>query len=333
MKIKADFFQNDLKTFEEELLVIKEKIQENKVVDPIDINLIKEKTDKILKKAQKIYLQYELKQEKKEIRKEFREKVGYLAYFSKIVNRGYEKPRGYPGDYKMLDMIYNYETPTEKGIGKAYDHYFQDSPYAHSVRVRKDVMGEILIELIKKNKEQNLNILDLACGPSREVIEILENETFDKIINFKLVDFDDEALKFSKNKIKEVGSGKNNIAYIKENVLKLYGKKEYFVDKWGKQDIVYSIGLIDYFPDKLLKRFILFCFEILKDSGTLVLSIKDEARDPFAPLAPNWFCDWEFVSRDEAYMDNILKELNCNMKIDSFLDKTGKIVFYKITKR
>ncbi|MDP8212584.1 MAG: PilZ domain-containing protein [Candidatus Zapsychrus exili] len=331
IKLIERFFLNDVKEYISNAESIVVGIKRAKKVSKRNVDQLTKYTDEILMKADKLSKNLKNKLLIKKIKKCFRACAGYLAYRSNIVRRGYEKPRGYPGDYRMLEIVYNEEI-LSSGFGECFDRYFLKSPYAEAVRKRKDFMGNSLLKLINASKAKNLDILNLACGPSREIKDILESKRvkYSGKISFGLVDFDDEAIKFSKKTLNSIKNKKVRFKYFKENVLKFNAKNKHYLELFGSKDIIYSIGLIDYFPDRLLKVFINFCISLLSKNGVLLLSIKDEKKDPFAPLPPMWFCDWEFVPRDNEYMLNLLYGLGHKLDIKTSLDKTGKIVFYEI---
>lgn len=234
----------------------------------------------------------------KKIKQSFRLLIGPWAYKSLIMKMGFEKPRGYPGDYRLLEIIYD-NKPFSSGLGRYFDLYFLHNPYAEAVRQRKDKTAEILVEIINNHILPSIKILNLACGSCREIREILSYQkiTYKGKINFGLVDHDEEAINFCKQSLKIFKQENVNFSYFQENILKFNDNKNHYEKIFGEQDLIYSIGLVDYFTDRILKEMVSFCLDLLKLKGRLILTIKDKDRDTFAPLPPGWFCDWEFVPR------------------------------------
>lgn len=294
---------------------------------------LKKISDEIVRKGEEIIKKISSKAIIKKIKISFRLLIGPWAYKSLIMKRGFDKPRGYPGDYRMLELIYD-EKPISSGFGKHFDSYFLNNPYAEAVRRRKDKTAELLLKAINEHKGPTMNILNLASGSCREIKDMLSSQklTYKGKLNFGLLDRDEEALSFSEQMLNVFKQDNVKFSYLKENILKLYGNNNHFQKLFGKQDLIYSIGLIDYFPDRMLKEMILFCLDLLTDDGKLILTIKDIDKDPFAPLPPGWFCDWEFVPRNEKDIINLLNSLKRNISIKNETDKSGKIVFLEITK-
>lgn len=305
-------------------------------LESLDKNIVenlKKINDDIVQSGEKIIQKIPLKNIRKRIKEAFRLLIGPWAYKSLIMKRGFEKPRGYPGDYKMLEIIYDKE-PFSAGFGRYFDLYFLNNPYAEAVRKRKDRTAELLIDEINRYSAAKLNILNLTCGSCREIRDILSSNKFSYKghINFGLVDHDEEALSFTKQALEIFRRDNIGFSYFKENILKLYDRKAHYEKIFGKQDLIYSIGLVDYFPDRMLKGMILFCLGLLSERGKLLLTIKDTDRDPFAPLPPGWYCDWEFVPRNEQGIVELIKGLKSDVSITTKLDESAKIVFIEIIK-
>ena len=79
------------------------------------------------------------------------------------MKRAFEKPRGYSGDYLVLEAIYN-KHPLSKGLGEYYDRDFLNNPYAVALRSRKDRLRKMLHEFILSNlKKPSIKICVNLC--------------------------------------------------------------------------------------------------------------------------------------------------------------------------
>ncbi len=145
------------------------------------------------------------------IKKKFRKIVSVLPYKSPLMDQGLNKPYGYPGDFDVIEKIYN-NKPLSDGVGKCFDLIFLENPYSRAVRSRKDKMKELLKKFIENFNSQKINIMNLGCGPCREIRELFidDNFTTDKNIFFSLVDQDKAALGFTE---KTVGGKFKNIKF------------------------------------------------------------------------------------------------------------------------
>jgi len=90
--------------------------------------------------------------------------------------------------------------------------------------------------------------------------------------------------------------------------------------------------LADYLPDRILKNMIKNSFKGLKKNGSFVIAHKDKDIT-FSHLPPEWFCDWVFVSRNEADMLKVINDAELkNFSYDIKREKSGQIFFMTITK-
>ena len=106
---------------------------------------------------------------------------------------------------------------------------------------------------------------------------------------------------------------------------------EYF-NKNGKQDLIYSIGLADYLPDRVLKNMIMNSFHGLNPKGKFIIAHKDKSIE-FSHLPPEWFCDWEFYERDEGdllALINSIKLEGAGIKVER--ENTQNVFFITISK-
>jgi len=200
------------------------------------------------------------------------------------------------------------------------------------VRNRKEKMEEILDDFIRYSKNSTLKILNLACGSCREIKELFLDGKFitDKKIVFTLVDQDAEALEFVKDLFKNPPL-KIKFNTIKENILNLMNKTGY-THILKNQDLIYSIGLADYLPDRVLKTLMRFCIELLAPKGKFIITHKDIER--CHPVSPDWFCDWNFYSRTEKNLIALMKSIGIsNFDIETIArEKSRRILFLVIQK-
>ncbi|MDB4349774.1 class I SAM-dependent methyltransferase, partial [Omnitrophica bacterium] len=267
----------------------------------------------------------------KKVKLVFRKKVGKLLYKSKLLKHGYNKPAGYPGDHNIIEHIYA-NRPISKGLGKYLDMYALRDNYANAVKLRKNKMKEIMYKYIKNNRPNIINILNLGAGSCREVREVLKTLKTEKTINFTFIDQDKNALDYSKSKLAQY-SHQHNFIYIRANLISLCRDKEKFSKILGAYDMIYSIGLADYIPDYYLEKLISFSFSILKKNGQLIIAHKDVVT--YNSLMSDWFCDWNFIPRDENSLICLFKNSLNSKKYKRKQErvKGDKVIFVYIVKK
>jgi len=261
----------------------------------------------------------------KKIKEVFRTLVGNWAYKGIIVKRGFEKPRGYPGDYKILEWIYD-NVPLSKGPGLYYDTHFLDNEYAAAVRNRKDKMKEILANFVERSNLKAIRILNIACGSCRELKQLFTDKNFKPTqkIEFNLVDQDEEALGFCKGFLKN--SPRIAFNFLQQNVFDYIKNGNKYSEILGKQDLVYSIGLTDYLPDRVLKSLLLFFFNLLEPGGQLIIAHKD--IDKCNSAIPDWFCDWTFYPRNENDLLNLIDKAGLRDFKVTVEREPSKVIFF-----
>ena len=323
------FFLIDIRILMEKLIDIDQMIKEGKSDTEIKA-LFVEAQESSIQKA------YELEKALgsdvghiKQVKQRVRALLGQFIYQSKIYRRALEKPRGYPGDYSIIETAYNNKELTE-GLGKYFDWYCLGLPYTVSIRLRKDMMRDILYKYINNSAEKDLTILNLASGGCREIREMFKSPiSYTGKATIMCVDQDEEAIEFADQKLSEINTGNINIDLIQGNILRM---EDLDLGKENSIDMIYSIGIADYLQDKMLDKMFKDCYKLLKTDGQCIVAYKDRERNK--PLSFNWYGDWNFIHRNEAeFLDLINKSMGKeNISIDVIREHTGVIFFAIITK-
>lgn len=266
------------------------------------------------------------------VRDLFRKYISQFLFESKIFTRFFKKPCGYPGDYMMFEMMYDNKVLSE-GIGEYFDNYIFDHQLVRSVVNRKDMMKGFLKEAIVNYKDvKKINILNVASGSSREVRELFFEFHFAKKINFTLLDQDSRGLKFFKRNCKKVNSN-INIQYVKSDILSIISREfeESKKNDCEMYDIIYSLGLVDYFRDNLFERFLQKYLKLLRKNGKLFVAVCS-SRDLNCYVALRWFCEWNFYYREFYSTISLLKDIKKEFLFDVQWEKNQRIFFLIFTK-
>lgn len=318
------FFKNEVAVYLDFLKHIERKIKRNDF-DPDEIqDALNNRTYWIVKRGYELERLIEHKPLVEEIKKSFRNLILNWMGESLILKRALMKPRGYPGDYQMLEYIYGNE-PISEGIGYYFDRGFLSSDLCIAVRNRKDMMAKLIKDFLKERNKPEINILNLACGSSREINEIPEALIdYDTNLNIVFVDHDELALDYSNSKLK--GKKRLKATFVKEDIISIVrsGKKDLFKEK----DLIYSIGLIDYLPDRVLKKFVNLCYGGLNPGGRLILSHKDQ--NEYIPMREDWLTDWKFIPRNEGKLLDIVTNAGIQRSGIKIIREDSRIVFFLI---
>lgn len=331
IRIIREFWQKNLCGYLKNLISLEQMINTKEIEEKKIFNRISMLNNNILKRADVLEKKIGDAQLIEKIKENFRIACGPWAYRSKIVKHAFIKPYGYPGDYELLELIYN-NKPISEGIGYYLDLYFLNDPYAKAVRERKNKMRSMLINYIRRSGKRRIDILNIACGSTREWKEIIDTNPSifkNKKIVLSLVDYDKQALEFSKNHLRGVKNIK--LRSFRHNVLWYTIRSKKYKSYLNRQDIIYTIGLADYLPDKFLKKLINFLYSLLKKNGRLIIAHKD--IDKYKPLPPDWWCNWRFIPRNQNKFLNLIKESDIyNFRI-SIQRIPRKIIFFIILQK
>ena len=131
----SEFFLRDLKSFLDAADEISKEVRKKNSDKSVLMKRFKNINDVIVLKGYELEKSIQNKRVIKAIKESFRLLVSTLAYKSLIVKRAFEKPRGYPGDYGMIENVYN-NRPYSEGVGELYDKYFLRREDCHVFGIR-----------------------------------------------------------------------------------------------------------------------------------------------------------------------------------------------------
>lgn len=168
------------------------------------------------------------------------------------LHRARHKPFGYPGDYEVMNFIYerDFEGPTL--FARAVGHAFAQTPVALAVRCRKDLMRRELEATLRERGAAGrpVRFLSIASGPARELQELLAGlDELPAPLEIVLFDQDKGALAHAYRRLRPLADarfpGRVRIVFLNESIKRLLRDRHLF-DAFGGFDAVYSCGLFDY---------------------------------------------------------------------------------------
>lgn len=248
---------------------------------------------------------------------DFRERIKTVLNENTLIGHGFVKPYGYPGDFTLIDKIYRYEVNQDIRF-KNWDLFFQNQPGANAVRNRKAFFIEYCKNL--SARKENAKVLILGSGPASDVYEFLTDYSGGNNMSIDLIDFDQSAIDFSREKNK-IFNGQ--ISYNKINALRYNSYKLY--------DLIWSAGLFDYFKDKHFTFLIRKYINCLNDEGEMVIS-NFSTRNPTKRLM-EVLSDWYLNLRTESDLFRIASDANVDKELVSVeKEPLGINLFLKIKK-
>lgn len=260
---------------------------------------------------------------RKEVRCRFRSATAPWCDQSWIIHRARSKPRGFPGDYQMLLAIYE-NVPIARGFGGYLDQLCLKMTLANAVRARLKDAREFLVRELQW-RDGPAQVLDIASGPGREFQHGFGLE-FPCPVHVTCVDSDAGALEYVQRHVAAHCSPNLSFTFSQHNALKLRSP-EAIITQFGKQDIIYSVGLADYIPDRVLIPMLSSWKDALLPGGCVYVAFKDMHQ--YDKVEYQWLMDWHFLQRDERDCIRLMEQAGYDIdSVESYRDETGVIVNY-----
>ncbi len=242
----------------------------------------------------------ESKERLRSLRTLFRKSVDGFYEMAHTGRHCLEKPFGYPGDFAVLEQIYDCAPAraTMTAAGKIVDVWGLSQELPRAVAARKDILRSILEDFVRHwEGPEAATVLSIASGGARELREMLPDLLYK--IDVSLLDMDSRALGFVEHCFSAYAK-KPKIAYYQADALN-GGQALETLKKMRPFDLIYSFGLFDYLEDKLLLDCAHSFLPLLKPGGLMVFCLKN--REHYDAFVYNWFYDWKFVPRttDDGY--------------------------------
>jgi SAM-dependent methyltransferase len=242
----------------------------------------------------------------------YRYRLGKFIFQSPFTKRSFEKPKGYAGDFEMMNQIYRNDFFANSLFGGCMEAAVSLHEEPTAVRNRVKYLSEkIASACLKKG---SVSILAVASGPAEEIkatISRLSNEDLARI-NFTLLDQDEDALRYAQKNIKEQLVKENK--ELKVNLLSMDVKDLITSGLSDEFDLIYSAGLFDYFSDPVASRACKALFRSLKPLGKMVIgNFNADAPNTFGMLA---LFDWFLILRNEKDLARIFSVPGSKLSVE-----------------
>ncbi len=257
--------------------------------------------------------------------------MGYIfkeifPYFmrSRFAQRTYFKPKGYAGDFLMMEQIYQDSPDGDGNLGVMVDAHCMQCPPAKAVRGRRKMLARMLEEYSMPFIEQgrNVHIMNLACGSNRELFDFLKKCPDTSKVEAICLDADQDALEFTNREV-NVFPHKATIRLVKDNVVKWsLGRVRH---EFGKQDIIYSAGLTDYLDQRLFIALLNRIYEFLTPGGVAIIC-NFASRYPHKAWVDQ-LLQWKLIYRNEDDMKQLFAASRFGDKVELFTEEEGITIF------
>jgi SAM-dependent methyltransferase len=241
-----------------------------------------------------------------------------------IWDRSYAKPLGYPGDFQIMNQVYDWEKVGSTVYEKLVHRLGLE--VAECIGTRMEVVCEHIAETVRRQgMSRPARVLSLGSGPAREAEHFLAGPHFPAgHIEFTLVDQEDAALTYAVEKTYPhivASRGRARVQCLNTSftdILRINGGLE----NVPPQDLVYSVGLFDYLTDRRATMLLRKLYDMLAPGGLLIIGNMNDT--PLSNLWPMEFItDWTLEYRNEAQMLAWAKDLPGTAHTET--ESTGRV--------
>jgi extracellular factor (EF) 3-hydroxypalmitic acid methyl ester biosynthesis protein len=260
-----------------------------------------------------------------------------------LQRRAYEKPLGYAGDYRMMELCY-----TPAPVGEGLFARFLNSVGRHyslvrAVVAREAVMREAARAAIHAEGEGRVKIVSLASGPAMELRRLLDEVTqVPRPVELVLIDQDCAALEAAHRQLTRILLERHKamlpvvvrcLHFSIRQLIRPMDPEEHRVRETLKDiDLIYSAGLYDYLSDPVATRLTQILHSLLRDGGRLLVGNLLESPD--STWVMEYVLGWTLHYRTPAQMLAMSNRLSPQPAAAGItMDATGRCAFLDVTKR
>ena len=242
----------------------------------------------------------------------------------RMAERAYYKPKGYAGDYLMMEMLYANEPKGDGKLGLLMDAWFLGITGARAVRSRRALLSAKLAEIFSEKAPQTsrFRILDLACGSCRELFDFIGACPESEKIEAVCMDADIAALEYT-NRHVNVIPHRAGVKFLQENVVRwALGRTRHGLEP---QDLVYSVGLTDYLDDRLFVALVKRCYKELKPGGMFIVGNFGDGN-PNRVLMDR-VMSWSLIHRSPEQMKQLIASTPFGERVQVISEEEGVNLF------
>jgi extracellular factor (EF) 3-hydroxypalmitic acid methyl ester biosynthesis protein len=218
--------------------------------------------------------------------------------------RTYHKPLGYAGDYEMMNMIHRNE-PEGRSLYEKMIHLLLVSQWpAQSVRNRiAHLKTNLVTETARAARAgRRARILNLGCGPARELQDFLRETPLSHEADCTLLDFNQETLRHAHGQLSELGHrlarrtrfGTVNLS-VNQLLRRAVRQGSLGLDGGDDFDLIYCAGLFDYLSENTCGELVKLFHRSLCPGGLVLVANMDDAK-PFRNFI-EFVLDWQLIYR------------------------------------
>lgn len=218
----------------------------------------------------------------------------FLSRHSSLIAHSQLWPRGYPGDFEMVERIVDAAPEGEpERLGHALDTWVLGLPATQQHRNKVAWQAELVRKRLADREA--LRVASIACGGSRDLCLLGRQEL--ARLDLVLVDHDAGALTLSESRL---SGAVHTLTCLHGNALRSANR----LRALGPFDVVLIGGLLDYLPQRSARSLLEHVVVTLAPEGALGAT-NLVAGHPWLPLL-SLVGSWDLIARDESEMAALL---------------------------
>lgn len=268
-----------------------------------------------------------------------RAKVAIKLYTERVITRAllegegwwrtYRKPMGYPGDYCIMNYIYDGD-PIGDSVKSKFLHLLS-LVGAEPVRTRMHRLAEIIVEETRgAPADKPISVMSIGSGPAREAFELLRLSGADRAWDFTLLDQEEAALEYALSRLNAVNPpSRISVSALNASFKDMLDPTP-IAGEAEKCSVIYSAGLVDYLNPLLARRFVKRLYELLQPGGAVIIgNVNDKNTGMLWPS--EYVVDWSLFFRNEDEMRDMAAGIS-DAKVSIETDSLDAIYFLIVRK-
>jgi len=253
-----------------------------------------------------------------------------------MMRRAYEKPQGYAGDYRMMELGQSDVLEGETLYHRFLHFLSQQFSLGQTIQARAWNAQDAAAETIALDRP--VRILCLASGPGVELRRLIrDTPEFKHRVEILLVDQDEDSLRSCLDQLNRVCGERGDNPPVEFHCLH-FSLRQMIAPKRGAEqelvktvlsgvDLVYSMGLFDYLLQPLARRTVSTLYKLLNPGGRLFIG--NLMRVPDSTWIMEYGVAWNLVYRTEEEMIDLGSEITPSpASVSVERDKTGHCLFF-----
>lgn len=236
-----------------------------------------------------------------------------------LQRRAREKPRGYAGDYQMLQMICD-EQQCDDPLGSSFDRFFQAQAAPQAVRNRTRIVADLIVAEARAAASGRCHVVSIGSGPAIDIASAAAALKQDlAALRVTLIDIDPAALEYADSRLDEVLPREQRQSIVFN--LKRIQRSPKTLEQIAGADLIICTGLLDYFDAADAASFVAALRRCLRAGGCF-LGFNFSPRNPSRTYM-EWIGNWYLVYRDHGEMEELAAAAGFGADVEILSDPSG----------